>query len=79
MSFVELEKKIESLPYEYQTTIWNMVDYFYEKQQIKNQPTLEDARNAFYDLCNEASAYNDMNLDEINAEIVAARRDAKKL
>lgn len=78
MPYAEFEQKLNSLSYEYRLTIFNMLDYFYEKQKTsKNVPSLEEARSAFEGLRKEAESYGEMTLDEINAEIDAVRKERK--
>ena len=71
MPIAEFEKKLNSLSYEYRLTIFNMLDYFYEKQKNESVPDLQDAKTAFNKLCNEAQNYRELSLDEINEEIQA--------
>lgn len=77
MLYSELEKKIDSLSYEYKMTICNMIDFFIEKQNAEKKTSLEEGKKAFFSMREDVSTFPELTLDEINEEIAAARKVKK--
>lgn len=77
MPYAELEKKIDSLSYEYKITIWNMIDFFIEKQNAEKKTSLEEGKKAFFSMREDVSTFPELTLDEINEEIAAVRKSKK--